>query len=688
MKIRNFLDPYKILTENMLVNEWTWGFELEAICHTPGDYTIPGYKSYSEDNQPTGVALELKMALDKLFGVPGKMERDGSVKPSSKFGGFSFEYPSGIFEFNLKEMKRILNILYEELPKLNVYTNRTCGFHTHFSNNKLDKNDVVWLLCCISLDENLRKELKELNSKVDDKESDMVKNLIKNIYHFNETGEVTNLPGDVTRTNGTIATEIKNHPEFGNIKIQYLNNGQQIKKIIINNDSDTYERNVDKDFYDINYKNNSNEIESIEGGINFFNETYANLNFFDEVRQKLIDIYLLEKKYFYNYKNSLSDKDDLPKENNKIGDTYRVLEKNDKTNYYFWSGKSWENITKSINNGNMYNQLVIDPYDKIKDLFRQSEKYRIMNTHSQGTLEWRGPRNFLSTGKKEIIFEYLKKCYRILEKMSNIIDKKEFTAHIDKNEIINRLNFDETTDINNIITDTITIKRDMIEKNIESNFRFNSEYEKHKTKRDSIDALYDAIKKHPEKILRLKYSELSKILDKLDIVNDIPVGYMIDLWKKLDDKTLSKIAESDRYKFEQWLTLLIRNNYDVKISEEIAKLFYNDGYFCVKILPYLNFIPMKYILRRYGDSNEDDKKIRNFLITHNSLIENNDWEKLLSNPNLWEIFSYLPLIPVKIQMKLVRKNPYFIQYIKNPDQSVINFAKKKVDNIEQFISRI
>jgi hypothetical protein len=73
MKIRNFLDPYKILTENMLVNEWTFGFELEAICAN-GQLNYGDLPGYHVNEEPKGKVLDLKLELDRLFGASGKIE--------------------------------------------------------------------------------------------------------------------------------------------------------------------------------------------------------------------------------------------------------------------------------------------------------------------------------------------------------------------------------------------------------------------------------------------------------------------------------------------------------------------------------------------------------------------------------------------------------------------------------------
>lgn len=179
MKIKDFLNTYDLLKEGYIASDYTWGFELEGICTTEQhDHMLPSYHS---DAVPRGTALELKNNLDTLINranlisqesiakdkeqkiIYGKIGSDGSVKPSSNKGGWSFEYASGVMQFSIKGALEILKILYEELPKLNVYTNSSCGFHTHASLPFLSKEDAVWLICCISIDDKIQKELTELN---------------------------------------------------------------------------------------------------------------------------------------------------------------------------------------------------------------------------------------------------------------------------------------------------------------------------------------------------------------------------------------------------------------------------------------------------------------------------------------------------------------------------------------------
>lgn len=703
MKIKNLLNTYNILSESMLANEWTWGFELEGICKDNGEYTLPRYHEYNEDPNegdvvlPTGVAWDLKLKLDELFGVKGKMERDGSLRTSAKFGGFPFEYPSGVLKFNVKEIENVLDKLYNGLPKLNVYTNRSCGFHTHFSNNALDKSDVMWILCYMALNDEMRKELKELNTKADEKEESAIKNLVEKILWHNKTGEITDLPASDVSTDEKKITLIRNNPDFGDIQIKYDKTGTRVNKIIISDkdEKDTYERGTDKDFYNINY-NDSGEIESIEGGINFFNERYAGLGFFNEVRNYLIDIYLFKNHYFYRYKGSRSSVEDLPKEGNKIGDTFAIPDANNNydTLYYFWTGKDWKNITKELSNENRkkYISLNEDPYQRINRLFDESEKFRVINTHAQGTIEWRGPRNFLSTGKREIISTYLKKCYKLLIKMSNIIDKKEFTAKIDKQEIIDRMIRNGLSDVEGIsISDTITVNREDLEKNINPEFKFNSPFEKSKIKKNPEEGFINDMVKNPEKILKLRIRDLGRLIEKGEIFEKIPVEIFSRLWNKLSPEDLKQLKISYGSYINRWLNKMNQSGIDYIVPKEVAVIqekkhdwsTFEDIY-----LYHINYFPKEYMKNKYVDDDRlIDKNIVNYLKTKNNELTMDDWAFLINTPKFWDALYYLN-IPPKIQMRLVKKNPYFIQYIKNPTDSAINMAKKKVDNIDQFISRI
>ena len=60
----------------------------------------------------------------------------------------------------------------------------------------------MWILCYMALNDEMRKELKELNTKADEKEESAIKNLVEKILWHNKTGEITDLPASDVSTDG------------------------------------------------------------------------------------------------------------------------------------------------------------------------------------------------------------------------------------------------------------------------------------------------------------------------------------------------------------------------------------------------------------------------------------------------------------------------------------------------------
>lgn len=85
-----------------------------------------------------------------------------------------------------------------------------------------------------------------------------------------------------------------------------------------------------------------------------------------------------------------------------------------------------------------------DLYDTIRQLY-SSEKYRILRMHPQGTMEWRGPRDFMNTqNRANIVKFFTKKLYPFVMFISNALDTKEITINevkITKNEIYELLQY-------------------------------------------------------------------------------------------------------------------------------------------------------------------------------------------------------------------------------------------------------
>ena len=288
-----------------------------------------------------------------------------------------------------------------------------------------------------------------------------------------------------------------------------------------------------------------------------------------------------------------------------------------------------------------------------------NDKYLQIRMHpGAGTLEWRGPRNFINDGSKpQLIKEYLMKVWKLILKIGKLVDEKEYNGYK---------------------------KSDVLAKMVVSG-EFNTTTEKLSSM--NADKLCDLIIKKPVTLVSLKPSKLKSVLEKFgrNIISyglpteskfneawtkipatnkEIIVDYcyregridtLIGLCKnsegKIDSLTTDLIIKKGKNS-EISLRNLIENNLDVFTinKPETIELIYNSG------------LPLKLIM----------KVISKFphLINLKILAE-------IANSNNRYILATFPELPVKIQRIIIRKSPYNIQYINNPDQSIINELKKK-----------
>lgn len=293
--------------------------------------------------------------------------------------------------------------------------------------------------------------------------------------------------------------------------------------------------------------------------------------------------------------------------------------------------------------------------------FRENtdDKYLQIRMHpGAGTLEWRGPRNFINDGSKpQLIKEYLMKVWKLVLKIGKLVDEKEYNGYK---------------------------KSDVLAKMVVSG-EFNTTTERLSSM--NADKLRDLIIKKPVTLVSLKPSKLKSVLEKFgrDIISyglpteskfieawtkipvtnkEIIIDYcyqegridtLIGLCKnsegKIDSLTTDLIIKKGKNS-ESTLRNLIENYLDVFTinKPETIELIYNSG------------LPLKLIM----------KVISKFphLINLKILAE-------IANSNNRYILATFPELPVKIQRILIRKSPYNIQYINNPDQSIINELKKK-----------
>lgn len=286
-----------------------------------------------------------------------------------------------------------------------------------------------------------------------------------------------------------------------------------------------------------------------------------------------------------------------------------------------------------------------------------NDKYLQIRMHpGAGTLEWRGPRNFINDGSKpQMIKEYLMKVWKLVLKIGKLVDEKEYNGYK---------------------------KSDVLAKMVVSG-EFNTTVERLSSM--NADKLNDLIQKKPTTLVSLKPSKLKSVLEKFGrtIISNTSDRLFNEAWSKIPvtnkeiiieycyregriNTLIEKIKNSESKVDSLTTDILIKKgqNYEHSLrnlietslntlsitKSETIELIYNSG------------LPLKLIM----------KVITKFphLINLKILAE-------IANSNNRYILATFPELPVKIQRILIRKSPYNIQYINNPDQSIVNELKKK-----------
>lgn len=506
MKVLDILNPFNILKEEevleeaKLSSEFKIGFELEGVC----DSTVPGLEdigylpSYHSANEPGGGSKVLLDLLNDRLGLgKGKIEKDGSVyvRHNDTTGhAWPFEYGSPIIPFNPTNINKITKFLLG-LKEIGVYTNETCGFHTHISFKDISRNDVKWILFCIANDDELLQEVSEL------------------------------------------------------------------------------------------------QVEG-EEPIEFFGG-YATDEWFRDLKVS----------------GSLED---------------------------------WEFSRDT------------------------STKYLIMRMHPDaGTIEWRGPRNFINDGSNAALIKgYIKKLYKLVLTIGKIVELKEYNG-FKKSEVLEKMN--------------ITGK-------------FNSPYEISSIK--SAQELEKIVFKKPIVLITLQPSKLEKMLDESPKI--IRMSYydsnvrqeLVNIWDKIPMKNKALLIKtmSNDSEFE-WLDTILSKIENKKFDTAISKLI-TSGTSSFFIGHYLNNLTfessesLNKLLKKNWLTN--DQKIM-LMIGNQHLLDIQSYKTIIDSKNFYLIRKFKNL-PVKIQRILIRRSPYNIQYINNPDQSIIDELKKKYgEEVEEYI---
>ena len=138
----------------MLRNSFKFGFELEAFA-SMGDYYDEeycydscNYLNECDDERLRDFYDNITYFFKRTYNLKGFTHYDGSVK-NFEDGYNGFEWSSPILDFNPTNLLKVKKLLLE-LNDNNIFINKTCGFHTHFSYDGLNDGDASWIMLYIA----------------------------------------------------------------------------------------------------------------------------------------------------------------------------------------------------------------------------------------------------------------------------------------------------------------------------------------------------------------------------------------------------------------------------------------------------------------------------------------------------------------------------------------------------------
>lgn len=293
-----------------------------------------------------------------------------------------------------------------------------------------------------------------------------------------------------------------------------------------------------------------------------------------------------------------------------------------------------------------------------------SSKYLILRAHPDaGTLEWRGPRNFINDGSKiDVIKTFIKKLWKLVLKFAKIVDMKEYNG-FKRQDVLEKFNL---TGSFNTPTEMLNLK--------------------------NAEEIVEMIFKKPQILITLKPSKLEALLDNTPTLVD-PDSYrtisqddFVKCWNKIPSKNkelmIRKMSDIHSVRMLQYVNMYSQT-FDVALSNMILKIGTS---FLLNILGDNLTLESPKQLEKILDINGLDfnKKLQ-IMIKNQHLMSVENFKKLIKRDNFYIINKFKHL-PVKIQRILIRKNPYNIQYINNPDQTIINeLVKKYGDDINEYI---
>ena len=157
-----------ILLEDYLASEFKFGFELEAFYSngympSEDDYDEGDVYFIDDRRDDDKIRDELKSILAKAFKFS---EDEVSIKSDSSLVGddtydYPFEWATPVMKFTPAQIKNCLNGLDIIFKNKKIYTNKSCGFHIHFSFPDISDKEVIWVVSQLAMDTKMRNRLEK-----------------------------------------------------------------------------------------------------------------------------------------------------------------------------------------------------------------------------------------------------------------------------------------------------------------------------------------------------------------------------------------------------------------------------------------------------------------------------------------------------------------------------------------------
>lgn len=144
-----FSEWKKLMQEKMLASEFKFGFEFEYIVNNEYEKRV-------------------QREIIKYWGKEGsRFVNDTSIKPDSE-DEIGKEYNSPVLTMNPKNLKKFIDFFKVDLP---WKINDSCGFHIHFSTEKMTYQDILWFCVQFALldnkEQNILNKLESEDVKID-----------------------------------------------------------------------------------------------------------------------------------------------------------------------------------------------------------------------------------------------------------------------------------------------------------------------------------------------------------------------------------------------------------------------------------------------------------------------------------------------------------------------------------------